>query len=263
MGSGANKERESHPGGGLPALAYNDAVAHSLESLNAAIDGRIARGDYRGALELACTVVVRDEDTASALLVEINLAEAEYNLGRWSEAWERLRGLDPLAAAFPIARAGLSQQRAWIAAHAGRAGEALHHWHRAEPGDLPRQYHAEHFFTGAVAYVAARDVDAADRCARAGARAAVRVSSRRNALAIRGRVAAAMEDLIEAERLFRAAAAHPYRGQGGDSLLSWGEVLSRLGRLDEARKAWALSIERDPQSESARLARQRIDHFLS
>ena len=55
--------------------------------------------------------VSRERDTASELLVQINLAEAEYNLGRWEMAWERLRDLDPLAAAFPIARAGLSQQR--------------------------------------------------------------------------------------------------------------------------------------------------------
>lgn len=233
------------------------SVAHSLQTLNAAVDGRVSRGDYLGALELRRAFVARDADTASALLVEINLAEAEYNLGRWSEAWDRLRGLDPLAAAFPIARAGLSQQRAWIAAHQERADEALHHWHRAELGDLPRQYHAEHYFTGAVAQIAWGDLAAAERCARAGARAAMRASSRRNALAICGRVAAAMQEWAEAERLFRAAALHPYRGQGGDSLLSWGDVLSRLGRLDEAKGAYALAMERDPQSESAQLARMR------
>src|SRR4051812_35075887 len=40
-------------------------VAQSLESLNAAVDGRIARGDYRGALALPLAFVARDEDTAS------------------------------------------------------------------------------------------------------------------------------------------------------------------------------------------------------
>jgi tetratricopeptide (TPR) repeat protein len=235
--------------------------AYSLEALNAAVDGRIARGDYRGALELPRAYAARDADTASALLLEINLAEAEYNLGRWSEAWDRLRGLDPLAAAFPIARAGLSQQRAWIAAHTGRASEALHHWHRAELGDLPGRYHAEHFFTGAVAQIAAGDLEAAQRCAEAGERAAVRVSSRRNALTICGRVAAARGEWIEAERLFRAAALHPYRAQGGDALLCWGDVLSRLERFDEARSAYALALERDPQSESAQHARARCERI--
>lgn len=232
-------------------------MPHSLQGLNAAVDGKIARGDYRGALDLSRAFVAHDADTASGLLVEINLAEAEYNLGRWSEAWDRLRELDPLAAAFPIARAGLSQQRAWIAAHTGRPEHALHHWHRAEPSDLPPEYHAEHFFTGAVAQIAAGDPEAAWRCAQAGARAAVRVSSRRNALAICGRVAAAMHDWAEAERLLRAAAIHPHRGQGGDGLLLWGDVLSRLGRLDEAKRAYELAVERDPQSESAQLAQAR------
>lgn len=234
-------------------------MAHSLQTLNAAVDARVARGDYRGALDLPRAFAVRDADTASALLVQINLAEAEYNLGRWSDAWNRLRGLDPLAAAFPIARAGLSQQRAWIAAHDGRAEEALHNWYRADLGDLPRHYHAEHFFTGAVAQIAGGDLAAAERCARAGAHVAVRVSSRRNALAICGRVAAAMQQWTEAERLFRAAALHPYRGQGGDALLLWGDVLSRLGRSDEARRAYGLAIDRDPQSESAQLARMRAE----
>jgi tetratricopeptide (TPR) repeat protein len=232
-------------------------VPCSLESLNAAVDGRVARGDYRGALELPRSFVAHDADTASSLLIEINLAEAEYNLGRWNAAWERLRGLDPLAAAFPIARAGLSQQRAWIAAHKRRSDEAVHHWSRAELRDLPPHYHAEHFFTGAVAQIAAGNLQAAQRCAEAGARSALRTSSQRNALAVCGRVACAREDWSEAERLFRAAALHPYRGQGGDALLLWGDVLSRLGRFDEAQRAYALAVERDPQSESAQLARAR------
>jgi tetratricopeptide (TPR) repeat protein len=229
-------------------------VLRTLESLNAAVDGRIARGDYRGALELPLAFVAEDADTMSELLVEINLAEAEYNLGRWSEAWDRLRDLDPLSAAFPIARAGLSQQRAWIAAHTGRAEEALRHLRRAELNDLPRRYHAEHFFTAAVAQIAKGDLDAAQRYAQQGARAAVRPSSRRNALTICGRVAAAMQEWLEAERLFRDATLHPYRGQGGDALLFWGDALLRLGRSADARHAYALAIERDPQSESAQLA---------
>ena len=227
----------------------------TLRALNAAVDGLIARGDYLGALALQREPGAGD--TESALLVQINLAEAEYNLGRWADAWQRLRGLDPLAAAFPLPRAGLSQQRAWIAAQTGKPREALHHWLRAEREDLPAEYHAEHFFTGAVAHLAAGMVDAADRLAGLGERAAVRPSSKRNALAIHGRVAAAAARWTDAERFFRAAAEHLYRRQGGDALLLWGDTLARLGRRDEAREAWALAVERDPQSESARLAQSR------
>ncbi|HET7788738.1 MAG TPA: tetratricopeptide repeat protein [Myxococcales bacterium] len=227
--------------------------------LNQAVDGLIASGCYAEALALPRRFVARgSRDTASELLVQINLAEAEYNLGRWSAAWERLRGLDPLAAAFPIARAGLSQQRAWIAAHTGRPDQALHHWGRADRCDLPRRYHAEHFFTGAVALIGAGRFDAAYRCALGGLEAAIRPSSKRNALFIRARVAAAAGDWVRAESLCRAASAHPYRAQGGDGLLLWGEALTRLERFDEARHAYALAVERDRQSESAQLAAERL-----
>ena len=227
-------------------------------ALNQTVDGLIARGRYLEALALPQRFVSQGRDTASELLVQINLAEAEYNLGRWDAARERLRALDPLAAAFPIARAGLAQQRAWIAAHTGRPDEALRHWSRAEREDLPRAYHAEHFFTGAVALAAAGNPDAALRCAQDGARAAIRPSSQRNALFIRARVAAATHEWTGAEALCRAAAAHPWRSQGGDGLLFWGDVLSRLRRFDEAREAYALAIARDGESESARLAGERL-----
>jgi tetratricopeptide (TPR) repeat protein len=227
--------------------------------LNQAVDMLIAAGCYVEALALPERFVAHGpRDSACELLVQINLAEAEYNLGRWSPAWDRLRGLDPLAAAFPIARAGLAQQRAWIAVHTGRADEALHHWQRAELCDLPRPYHAEHFFTGAVVLIAVGRYDAARGCAVAGAEAAIRPSSKRNALFIRARVAAAVNDWTRAESLCRAASEHPYRAQGGDGLLFWGDVLTRLDRLAEARQAYALAIERDRQSQSAGLATERL-----
>ena len=51
---------------------------------------------------------------------------------------------------------------------------------------------------------------------------------------------------------------HRYRYQGGEGLLLWGDALARLGRLDEARAAWALVGERDPESESAVTATARL-----
>jgi tetratricopeptide (TPR) repeat protein len=227
--------------------------------LNRAVDGLVTAGRYAEALALPDRFVSQgSRDSASELLVQINLAEAEYNLGRWSAAWERLRGLDPLACAFPIARAGLAQQRAWIAAHTGRPDEAVRHWQRVALRDLPRTYHAEHYFTGAVALIAAGRLDRARECSLIGAGAAIRPSSKRNALFIRARVAAAADDWIRAEALCRTAAAHPWRAQGGDGLLLWGDVLTRLDRTDEARRAYALAIERDAQSQSARFAEERM-----
>jgi tetratricopeptide (TPR) repeat protein len=227
--------------------------------LNQTVDALIAAGRYLEALALPERFVAHgSRDSVSDLLVQINLAEAEYNLGRWSAAWDRLRGLDPLAAAFPIARAGLAQQRAWIMAHTGRPDEALRHWHRADLGDLPRHYRAEHFFTGAVALIGVGEYDAARSCAHAGAQRAVRPSSKRNALFIRARVAAATSEWTLAESLCRSASAFPYRGQGGDGLLFWGDVLTRLERFAEARQAYALAVERDSQSESAQIAAGRL-----
>ena len=235
------------PGTGRPRL------------LNHAVDALIAAGRYAEALALPERFVAQgSRDSVSELLVQINLAEAEYNLGRWSAALDRLRGLDPLAAAFPVARAGLAQQRAWILAHTGKPGEALHQWHRAALHDLPRHYHAEHFFTGAVALIGLGRHDDARRCAIAGADRAMRPSSKRNALFIRARAAAATGGFTLAESLCRSAAASPYRAQGGDGLLLWGDLLARLERIEEARLAYALAIERDGQSESARTAAGRL-----
>ena len=91
-----------------------------------------------------------------------------------------------------------------------------------------------------------------------GERAAVRISSRRNALYLHARVATAAGDLAGAERWCRRGAEHAFQGQGGDGLLLWGEVLERLGRPDQAAAAWRLAIERDPESESARTAAGRL-----
>lgn len=232
-------------------------------ALNQAVDKLITLGRYREALALPEKFESAERDTCSELLVEINLAEAEYNLGRWGAAWERLRELDPIAAMFPITRAGLAQQRAWIAAHTGRPAEAMHQLARAELRDLPRPYHAEHFFTAAVAALAAGRPDDARRHALAAADLAIRPSSRRNALFIRARVAAALGDWQRAESLCRAAASHSYRAQGGDGLVLWGDALMRLGCTDEAWEAYQLAIDRDPQSESAAHAAGRIEHLTT
>jgi tetratricopeptide (TPR) repeat protein len=230
------------------------------QALNSAIDALVAAGRYGDALALPGQFVNRGaRDSESEILVQINLAEAEYNLGRWSEAGERLLGLDPLAAMFPITRAGLAQQRSWIAAHTGKPDEALHQWKRAELRDLPRNYYAEHCFTGTVALLGVGDLDAALGCARAGAEVAVRPSSKRNALFIQARVAAAMNDWPLADSLCRSAAENPYRKQGGDGLLFWGEVLTRLGWRAQARQAWLLATERDAESESAGIAAERLN----
>ncbi len=229
----------------------------TAEQLNRLVDGLITAGKYKEAL--AAPRVYAGDDELAEVLVQINLAEAEYNLGRWDAAWDRLRPLEAIASQYPIARAGLSQQRAWIAAHQSRAAEALALWRETDVRGFPRQYRAEYHFTHAVVLLGVGLVGQADEAAAAGTDAAVRPSSRRNALFIEARVAVAQGDRDGADSLCHSAAAQHYRGQGGDGLLLWGDVLVQLRRVEEARAAWSLAIERDPQSESSKLAAARLN----
>src|SRR5260221_932038 len=160
----------------------------TAEQLNRLIDGLVTAGKYTEAL--GAPRAHAGDDELAELLVQINLAEAEYNLGRWDAAWDRLLPLDAIAAQYAITRAGLDQQRAWIAAHQGRAAEALALWSRTDLRGFPRPYHAEYHFTHAVVLLAVGRVGEADEAAAAGTAVALRSSSRRNALFIEARVAA-------------------------------------------------------------------------
>jgi tetratricopeptide (TPR) repeat protein len=187
-------------------------------------------------------------------LIQINLAEAEYNVGRWDEAEARLRPLDLACWLYPITRTGLRQQRAWIAAHRGRAVGALELCASADPRGLPRKYRAEYHFTRAVALLASGRVDDAEGALDRGAKLAQRISSKRNVLFLRARLAAARDEWDRAERLCSEAVRHRFRGQGGAGILLWAEALRRLGRQGEADAALRLVAERDPESEAAAAA---------
>ena len=226
---------------------------------NEMIDVLNSAGLYRAALGAEPAAdEARGVPRSLLALIQINLAEADYNLGRWAEAERRLTGLDEDARRLPISRAGLLQQRAWIAAHSGRSAEALALCEGVSIGWLPMVYYAEYHFTRGVALLGLGRHDAAEDELRAAQRVAIRSSSRRNALFLLARIGAARDDWSGAERLCRHASEQPYCGQGGDGLLLWGEALLHLGRSPEAMAAWRLAIERDPESESARVAESRI-----
>ena len=231
----------------------------NAELRNELVNLYVTSGLYR----LAVGADPRPDEAAGAsramlALIQINLAEADYNLGRWAEAEARLAGLDDDAAPLAITRAGLLQQRAWIAAHTGRPDLAAGLCAQVSIQWLPRAYHAEYFFTRAAAFLAQGRLDRAAREVQSGERSCVRVSSRRNALFLQARIAAAGDALEEAERFCRRGAEHRFRGQGGDGLLLFGDVLARLARPAEAAAAWRLSLERDPESESAGRAAGRL-----
>jgi tetratricopeptide (TPR) repeat protein len=234
-------------------------------SRNTAVDVLIAAGAYEAALraEPPPCMPKNAADALGLALIQINLAEAEYNLGRWNEAESRLRPLDLACWPFPIARAGLLQQRAWIAAHLGRPEEALRHCMATKPHWLPKIFRAEYYFTRVATHLAAGRLDDADAALAQADGIALRTSSKRNVLFLRARIAAARGDWATAERQCREAANHPFRGQGGDGLLLWARALQKLGRTAEATHALRLVAERDPESEAARTASATAGNELS
>ncbi len=226
------------------------------QNRNVAIDILVTGGSYEAALaaEPRPGLPRNAREAFGLVLIQINLAEADYNLGRWDAAEARLRPLDLACWPFPISRAGVLMQRAWIAAHRGRPGEALDLLATVDPRWLPLAFRAEIHFARAAALLAEARLDDADSALDDGERVLRRVSSRRNLLFLRARVAAARGNWAGAESLCRAAAHHAFRGQGGAGLLLWADALTHLGRGSEAEEALRLVSQRDPESESARVA---------
>jgi len=245
------------------ALALVEATIaagdRSSQMANLLVDTLICAGRYLEALSVTYEPAPDDPDDAfHSLLVEINKAEAEYNLGRWDTADARLRLIDERSQRFPLTRASLLQQRAWIAAHQSRSADGLALTAQADASAVPRLFLSELHFTSALLLLALGQLDAASDAAAQGSALQLRASSGRNALFILARVAGARGEWAAAEALCRRAAEHSYRGQGGDGLLFWGDALARLQRGPEAREAWQLAIARDAQSESAQLAAARL-----
>lgn len=237
--------------------------------LNETVNTLISAGRYRAAIEWAQTFSARHPEHAAArgsrdaTLVEINLAEAHYNLGDLDAAFACLAPLDQAADRDPLTRAGLHQQRAWLAALRGDGSLALTHLGQADRLALPLEFRPEHHYTRALALMLLGRLDEAAAAAGEGQAASRRPASARNALFLLGRIEAARKRWSEAARYLEAGAAHPWRGQGGDGLLLLGDLLTRLGRSGDAAAAWDLAIRRDPESASAALARERLPGLSS
>ena len=241
----------AHPTAGSP-----------LHRANTAVDVLVFAGHYGEAL--AVTAAWDDHrwrDLAAGhppifVILRANLAEALYNLGRWDDALARLADLDP-AARTPLTAAILALQRAWILAHRGDGAAALRLVDAIDRAALPVAWRAEAHYTRASALLALdRAADAAVE-AEAGLAAARRASSQRNGWFLLARIASRAGDLARACALFERGARHAYRRQGGDSLLLWGDILAAQHRVAEARTAWSLTIDRDPESAAAAVARDR------
>lgn len=220
-----------------------------------AVNVLISAGRYAQALGLDAGVTrdpLRD-------LNAVNFAEAEYNLGRWDDALLRMDQLELRAAEVDhLALAGARLQRAWILAHQGRASEARAAFGSANAAAIPMMFASEVHYTAAAVELSAGDLRAALAAAEHGLKIVRRVSSHRNGLFLRARIHVAAGNTAAALADFEAAAAFEYKGQGGDGLLAWGNLLRDLGRIDEAKAAWQLAVERDQESESAAIARAQL-----
>ncbi|MDQ3263488.1 MAG: hypothetical protein M3Y59_07495 [Myxococcota bacterium] len=228
--------------------------------LNSMVEAQVTAGRYREAVALSRTQDFSADSwlPPERVLVLINVAEALYNLGRWEEAQELLAPLDAAAEGDPLVRSALALQRAWIHGGRGEVPQARAQLESVVRADLPRSYWPEYHFARAFSALVAGDFPAAEAELDTAQALALRASTRRNLLFLRGRVRFAQGDLEGAQRLLAEGAAHPFRSQGADGLLLWGEVLARLGRGEEARAAWALATARDPQSAQAAVAAARL-----
>ncbi|MBS2023143.1 MAG: hypothetical protein JST92_12080 [Deltaproteobacteria bacterium] len=229
--------------------------------LNDAINASINAGRYRAALGYEAHIPAPSgtlDDTANRVIIQINLAEAEYNLGEWAAAERRLAPLDAAAECLRLCRAGLRTQRSWIYALTGRATEALTVLQTVEPRWFPSDYVAEYWFTLARAQLSAGLLDECDKSLDRAETSLVRSSSKRNHLFLRAHLAQARGDLQAASRLCEQAASHEYKGQGAEGLVLWGDVLTKLGDSAGAARAWQLAIDRDGESEWAQVAKKRL-----
>ncbi len=247
----------------IPSLSGKPWVMR-WHTTNIVVETLIWAGRYRNALAIESAwpaeeaAELLDSPFDQYALVQINLAEALYNLGSWDAAWVKLAPLDDSAKSNAVTHAGLRVQRAWIAAHQGRGAQAWEFLCGVRRRDFPAVYRSEyHYARAATLLVLGRAVEARDEV-QDGLDVAKRPSSIRNGFFMRGRIELTLGNLEQAERWFWQGAAHPYHGQGGDGLLLWGDCLERQGRLEEARKAWELVLVCDPESESANSARARL-----
>lgn len=241
-------------------LARHEGATHA-HGVNFLVNANIWRGRYRAAVRAGLRARARKELDLDWALVLLNVAEALYNLGRWTRAAQLVEALARRDLPWSTAawlKVGLDAQRAWIAQHLGDVARAEALMSSIVPDEMVIGYRAEVHFTRAAVALAARDAGRARLALDDARRVLVRESSRRNLLFLDARLAVLEGDDERAIALCREASEHAYRGQGGDGLLLWGDLLAKRGDMAGAQAAWRLVLERDPESEAASVARGRL-----
>lgn len=244
--------------------------------VNEAVTSLVTAGLYREALEYSeqwpaeLRAGGTTADPNAWALVEINLAEAEYNLGLLDAAFERIERLiaaiessdGPFGRAGkvePIVVSGTNCQRAWIAGLRGEHALGLQYIAAVDESGLPELYRAEVDYTRALLLLKAGRSHEAEAAAEAGLARALRPSSERNGLFLIGIILAERGEYIPAERAFERGMAHHYDAQGGDALLTWAKTLITLGRQEESIRVLRWCVDRDPQSAAAHQAYELLN----
>ena len=247
-------------------------AAATWRSINQAVNSLISVGLYREALAFPgrwprdASAHGRELDPDHWRLAQINLAEAEYNLGLVAEAKARMdelcveveRAASDGQNPDPIVKSGLAVQQAWIAALQGECERGYADLTAVVRDAIPSMYQAEIDFTWALLHLRAGRFGEAEAAAEAGLAKAQRLSSERNGLYLLGIIHARAGRPEAADRAFERGAVHGFLGQGGDALVCWSEVLEGQGRTHERQQALTWCIERDPQSPASATARTRL-----
>jgi len=234
------------------------------KSANIAINTFINLGLYEEALQIGQHWSRPEEDgqLSQWALVQINLAEALYDLGQWTEAYSRLQDLQHIERHLnPMTKNVLHIQLAWILAHTGRGEGALEALGKVRREHVAPSHWSEIDFTYAATFLALGRYNAADQTALSGMDHALRASSTRNGWFLRGQIAQADGRLEKANCFFRTGATHSYKGQGGSALLAWGDCLQSLENDVQAQEAWQLVLVRDPESSAAKEAALRLGSY--
>lgn len=225
-----------------------------LSTVNVAVCLDVAAGRYVEALSWRELCEAADLKGEKELLLRINEAEAMANLGRVEEsiAWLNREPQKSLTIA------GVACHRAWCLATLGRVDEARTELAKTTPCQLGLMFRNEWHLTAAAIAIASHQWADAEKALVKARRAAMRASTKRNVDYGRGLLLSAQGRHQEALPHFQQGAAAEYLGQGGQALLAWGDSLAALGRNAEARHAWGLCLERDPQAPAAQAARSRL-----
>jgi tetratricopeptide (TPR) repeat protein len=233
--------------------------------VNAAIDIYVNGGRYGSALSAAerwsaeAQERGRAESPVQHAYAAINRAEALHNVGDHEAALRLLDETERHAKrADRLSQEGLELLRAWILCHVGRAREAWTRLAKIDRKVFGPRYRAEYHLTRAVALCEKGELGFAEREAHAGAGAARRAASRRNALHVEARVAMAAKDDARAIALLERARRHAYQGQAGPVLVHLGEAYERAGKPAEARRAYQDALAADPQSYACAAANIRL-----